>query len=484
MLLVTLPHTRAASLLLVSRVSLSVLFACTLAHAQQKELPASDALPGIYRVGVARTAPAAIAGTLGYGFTEPQSADDSAHHRLSLRAAAALPVVNWLSLGAVVDGRYDKHRDDSGAVIDTALQARAGGTLGRFQLGGAILGRLPGAESLSLMAKSTSVEGQALLATDLGPVRVASLAGYRFNHGGAAGSDAAHLSSGDRLALGLSEFDAVLLGLGVSAWAGRNQLLAEVSADVLVGHDAPAFSQSPLRLAAGLRRGVTRGLGVELLAVGSLSEKPDLSPTAPLVPNEPRFSIFAGVRYQFLPPTPPPTKPPPPPPPSQVLGSRLEVTVSDDQGAPVPSPSVSLTVAGQRRELECDPSGLCAIEDMKPGSVALRIEAPGFEPGERTLTVQPGTPAKLEVRLVAVPPPSQLRGVVRSLDGKVITPHVRVEPLGAEATIDDKGNFQLDLAPGGYDVVIEAEGYVTQRRHVQVEPKGVVILNAELVRAR
>ena len=165
--------------------------------------------------------PAAIAGTLGYGFTEAQNADDGAHHRLSLRAAAALPVARWLSLGAIVDGRYDKHPDDSGGVVDTALQARASTTLGRWQLGAGVLGRLPGAESLSVMARSASVEGQALLSTNVGRVRIASLAGYRFNHGAAAASDAAHLSSGDRLALGLSEFDAVLLGLGADVSLGK-----------------------------------------------------------------------------------------------------------------------------------------------------------------------------------------------------------------------------------------------------------------------
>jgi len=311
------------------------------------------------------------------------------------------------------------------------------------------------------------------------------MAGYRFNQGGAAGSDAAHLSPGDRLALGLSEFDAVLLGLGASAWAGQYQISGEVSSDVLVGSGAPAFSQSPLRVAAGLRRPIVHGLSLELLAVGSLSAKPDLSADAPLVPNEPRFSIFAGIRYQFLPhPPAPPPPPPPPAPPPPVPVSRLEVTVTDDQGAPLTNPHVFISVGGERRELSCDPAGLCTLDDVKTGEVLLHIEAPEFEPSERTLTVQPGVPAKLELRLVAVPPPSQLRGIVRTLDGKAVSAHVRVEPLGTEASIDQKGNFQLDLAPGGYDVVIEAAGYVTQRRHVQVEPKGVVILNAELVKAR
>jgi len=481
----TPPRARAASAcacsFLASCIVLSASFASSLAHAEEKELVASDALPGIYRVGVARTAAPAIAGTLGYGFTEAQNADDGAHHRLSLRAAAALPVVRWLSLGAIVDTRYDKHPDDSGGVVDTALQARASTTLGRWQLGAGVLGRLPGAESLSMMARSASVEGQALLSTNVGRVRIASLAGYRFNHGAAGASDAAHLSSGDRLALGLSEFDAVLLGLGADVPLGKVQFLCEISSDLLVGKDAPAFSQSPLRVAAGLRRGVARGLSLELLGVGSLSQQPDLSAGAALVPNEPRFSLFASVRYQFLPPPPAPPKPPPP---IAAPRSRLELTVTDDQGLPVASPSVFLTAAGERRALDCDATGHCTIEDAQVGDAILRIEAPDFEPTEHSVKVQPGAPVKLELRLVAVPPPSQLRGNVRSLDGKALATRVRVEPLGAEAGVDDKGNFQLDLPPGGYDVVIEASGYVTQRRHVQVEPKGVVILNAELVRAR
>jgi len=451
-----------------------------------QELPASDALPGIYRVGIARSAPAALAGTLGYGFTEAQDAEDGAHHRLSLRAAAALPVLGWLSLGALVDSRYDHHLHDSGAVVDTALQARASTTLGNWQLGGGIVGRLPGAESFDAMARSVSVEGQALLATTVGGVRLASLVGYRLNHGEAAGSDAAHLSSGDRLALGLSEFDALLLGLGAGVGLGKGELLGEISSDVLVGRDAPAFSQSPLRVALGARQPVARGLSLELMAVGSLSQQPDLSADAPLVPNEPRLSIFASIRYQFLAPeaAPKPAPKAPPPPPVQVPASEFEITITDDQGAPVSNPRVFITAGDKRRELSCDAAGHCTLADSKAGDVVLRIEAPDFEPVERPLKVQPGVPAKLDVRLVAVPPPSQLRGMVRALDGKAVAARVRVEPLGTEASVDDKGAFQLDLPPGVYDVVIEASGYATQRRHVQVEPKGVVVLNAELVRKR
>jgi len=474
----------AVSSLLVTSVVLSALLRCPLAYAEEEaELPASDALPGIYRVGIARTAPAAVAGTLGYGFTEAQHADDGAYHRLSLRAAASVPVVNWLSLGALFDSRYDQHPNDSGGIVDTALQARATKTLGAWQLGAGLVGRLPGAESFSTTMRSASVEGQALVATTVGRVRIASLAGYRFDRSGAAGKDAANLSSGDRLALGLSDFDALLFGLGAGVWVDKNELLAELSTDLLVGSGAPAFSQSPLRVAVGARRTVARGLSLELMAVGSLSQQPDLSPGAPLVPNEPRLSVFASIRYQFLPHLPPPEKPSPPPaPPIQVLSSRLELTVNDDQGAPVTSPTAFAIVAGERRDLSCDPAGHCTLEDAKAGELLVRVEAANFEPSELPVKLQAGVTEKLELRLVAVPPPSQLRGVVRSLDGKAVAVRVRVEPVGTEASVDDQGSFQLDLPPGGYDVVIEADNYVTQRRRVQVEPKGVVVLNVDLAR--
>ena len=485
MVSVTCARSRAVSSFLVTGVVLSAVLASSLAHAQQEELPASDALPGIYRVGIARSAPAALAGTLGYSFTEPQNAEDGAHHRFSLRAAAAVPVVRWLSVGALVDSRYDRHPHDSGGVIDTALQARAGTALGTWQVGGGIALRLPGAESFSTMARSTSIEAQALLATSVGRVRFASLGGYRFNRSAAAGNGAAQLSAGDRLSLGLSDFDTVLLGLGAGIWVGSSELLGEVSSDVLVGTRAPAFSQSPLRIAVGARRAVVPGLSLELLAVGSLSRQPDLSAGAPLVPNEPRLGVFASIRYQFLPPVPPPAWPSSPvPPPVQALTSRLEVTVNDDQGAPVTSPTAFVTAAGERRDLNCDVAGHCALEDARAGDFVVHVEARDFEPRERPVKVRAGVPAQLEVRLVAVPPPSQLRGVVRSLDGKAVIARVHVEPVGTQANVDDKGSFQLDLSPGGYDVVIEAAGYVTQRRHVQVESKGVVILNVDLARNR
>jgi len=49
-----------------------------------------------------------------------------------------------------------------------------------------------------------------------------------------------------------------------------------------------------------------------------------------------------------------------------------------------------------------------------------------------------------------------------------------------ETKTDAEGFFQIDVPPGEYEVVIEAPGYVAQRRKAQVERQGVVIVNADL----
>jgi hypothetical protein len=118
------------------------------------------------------------------------------------------------------------------------------------------------------------------------------------------------------------------------------------------------------------------------------------------------------------------------------------------------------------------------------GPAKLVVKAPGYEPFERDVVVEPGKSVRLPAKLKALPPPSQVRGVVRSFGGQVLVAKVRVDPLGVETTTDETGAFQVDVAPGSYDVTIEAEGYESQRRQVRVDAQGVVILNADLVRKK
>ena len=61
---------------------------------------------------------------------------------------------------------------------------------------------------------------------------------------------------------------------------------------------------------------------------------------------------------------------------------------------------------------------------------------------------------------------------------------IKVDPLGAEGVTDEEGFFELDVPAGEYTVSIEADGYRVQQKKVVVEEAGVVVLNADLLRAQ
>jgi hypothetical protein len=42
------------------------------------------------------------------------------------------------------------------------------------------------------------------------------------------------------------------------------------------------------------------------------------------------------------------------------------------------------------------------------------------------------------------------------------------------------GRFEIDVAPGAYDVTITAPGFAAQTRRVQVEQNGVTLLDVDL----
>jgi hypothetical protein len=349
---------------------------------------------------------------------------------------------------------------------------------------------VPGSEDVSTTFKALSLDSRLLAAATFGNALIGASAGYRFDRSEKAGENAAELGFGDRVSLGLSEYDAVIVGLGARVFVGNTELLAEASGDLLVGGGAPPLSESPLRATAGVRQALSKRLAAEFLVDVSLSSRAEALPSSALVPIEPRVSAFAGIRYRF---TSESTETPasePPPPPAAVVPATpatpneapLEVVVSDEQGAAVPDAKVRFTSGPTSRELARDSAGHHRDEHVPAGSGSLVVEASGFERFEKRFELQPGKPLKLDVTLTALPPPSQVRGVVRSFGGHGLSAKVRVMPLGAEVATDASGAFQVDVPPGAYEVTIEADGYETQTRQVKVEAQGVVILNADLVK--
>ena len=209
---------------------------------------------------------------------------------------------------------------------------------------------------------------------------------------------------------------------------------------------------------------------------------------------EPRFSALAVVSYRFTAakrearPTTPPPKPAPkpvaPPPVEKPTAAPVDITLTDDLGNTVPDAKVTLKTNAGPKELPGDGQGHYRLDEVPAGKAEITIEAPGFEPVTQPLEVNAGVPLNLPMKLKALPPPSQVRGVVRSYGGRPVSAHIHVDPLGMDAQTDADGSFQLDVPPGSYEITIDAPGYESQHRKVQVEAQGVVILNADLTKRK
>ena len=322
--------------------------------------------------------------------------------------------------------------------------------------------------------------------------------GFRFDNSHNAAPDLSRLRSGDRLALGLSDSHAALIALGGAYRALENvEVFGELSGDLLIGSHAPKITQSPLRVAAGGRYFFSRALQAELTSIVSLSSRPDMTPSDPLVPVEPRFTVMLGLRYAlhftpekakpdaFVPPDEPRAAPAPEPAtPAVVKTATLQGALVDDQGAALPEAHVKLTAGDQSREAISDAEGRYHFSDVPVGTVTLEAKATGFETAswevELTEDAQPQAPRALE-------PEQQkgvLRGLTRSFGSEPLRAHIVVRDAEhrevADARADEHGRFEIELAPGKYQVTITATGYRTHSRGVTISNNGVAILNVDM----
>ena len=97
----------------------------------------------------------------------------------------------------------------------------------------------------------------------------------------------------------------------------------------------------------------------------------------------------------------------------------------------------------------------------------------------RAVTLAPGTPLSLDVPMAKALPVGQVRGLVRDYAGKAVAATVKVQPGDVDVQVGADGTFETNVAPGSYEVVIQAKGYAEQRRRVVVEKDGVTMLNVE-----
>ena len=443
----------------------------------------SYALPAVDHVLVPSALPSLVsaAGSVGYGVTESQ-AGEGAHHRAEGSLAASLAPFQHapeLALSLSFEGRYDRHPEgDDGAVGLPRLSVFGAHTVSsRLQVGGVLSWAAYGKRAPSIELSAPAITALALGAYQVARGTLLSLqVGFRLDESAHAAPDLQRLSRADRMALGLSDFHALPLGIALIQRLGNMEIAGELSGDILLGNKAPNVLKSPLRAAVVARVPLGSGLSLELLARVSLSRRPRYAsePRATsLIPVEPRF--FAGLGLRFA----PEVVAPPARAPEAPRRSSLHGAITDPDGVPLAAVRVALQLGADTYTLQTADDGSFSLEDLPRGEAALRITGDGLEPVAQTVLLD-RPEVEVSVRVTRRAIGTQLRGLVRSFAGTPLPAKVRVLPAGSSVTADNDGRFVLELPPGVYQVEIECGGYLTQQRRVSVQENGVTVLNVEL----
>lgn len=465
---------------------------------------AGGALPGFVRVGAAAPLDPglAVAALAGYGHRGAVIADEDNHHRAAIDLAASLSPLSWLAVAARFSGRYDRHTgtglgQDSGWVGDPRVAARAVTPVGAgVWLAGQVGLWLPGRDAPSLEPSAATVDMSGLVTwvAPGGRLALGGLVGFRVDRSAESVDRPEELSPSDRMALGVSDSNAVLVGAGASVRAGGIEWVGEWSLDALVGERAPGGRQWPMRLGLGARRALGDTLALQVVAEASLSGAPAIEPIDPevgmagLYPVEPRLQALAGLTFRpgraradrrrlvEAAESPPSGAAPRRP-------GQVSLTVVSETGEALAGAEVALQpVSGPARATRTRADGSASVTGVDAGRARVEVRHPGHRPRTVDVDVPAGGTAAARVELDLDLPPGQLRGLVRSFRGRPLPARLTVRPLGVEVRCDQRGEFELDLPPGSYQVSIEADGYHPQQRQVVIEQDGVTILNVDLRR--
>jgi hypothetical protein len=144
----------------------------------------------------------------------------------------------------------------------------------------------------------------------------------------------------------------------------------------------------------------------------------------------------------------------------------------------LPAADATVTVKGLP-PVKTTADGAYRIEGAGPGAVAVTVVFPGYLPVEEAVQVPPERTATLDVKLENKRPMARLRGKVTasSADFKATVTIVEVKQ---KISVSGDGKFSIDLPGGNYKVVVEAPGYLTQSRVVNLADGDQTIYYFEL----
>ena len=451
----------------------------------------------------------------GYGVVESISPVDGAHHGLYGSITGSFYWASWFSAALGFDGLMQFHPKDDFQNLEKDrsliglpyLYLRSGYPITpKLLLGGDLRVLIPGNEAPSLVWSGITVDVAPLLTISIADHHTLSFkTGFRLDRTENAAPDLAHVRPGDRMSVPYSSYHAVLAG---ALWIYEINALcvwAELSADFLIG-SSESFATSPMRVSTGVRYHITPSIELNLLTTVSLSKRPELTPDTPLIPIEPRISLFAGITLNFGRPyrtavsgdkTDGNDRIDNAPTGQQTsdaskhiaadntaaapTGGTVSSRVLDVEGLPVAGAKVTIIAGKVEKTTTTDRNGKFELAGIPAGDATLRIEMPFFEPRTKQIKVTDGStwteglPPLMESEVG-----SQIRGLVRNLNGDPVAATITVSPSNNRISANADGEFQLDVEPGQYRVTIEARGYKSQNRNVTVGTNSVEILNVDL----
>lgn len=459
--------------------------------------PSSDGLPGIADVAVPAILEAgySVALRAGFGYSGSVLQEADSHERAFASAALAAIFEHGISFALQVDGRYDHHSSagsgsDDGFVAEPRFISTLVSNLDdNFTIGARGVVWIPsGASGPSLALSAASPELSAMIAATPHslPLTLAANAGIRWDRSASSISGSSSLSRADRLAAGVSDSSAFLARLGGAYELDDWTLLAAWSWALHFGDRAPPIEASPMVISAGARLALDDARDVEILFTASPSVPPSFDATSPLVPVEPRFAVVARFGFQSSSMKERPSIGPPPKVfqrPSEARASlRGQVRTRDIPQVPIESAHIVVRSGTITVGARTDANGAFAFAALPRGRAEVEVSADGYEPAEHAVLLESARTSTVAFELTRALAESELRGTIRSFEGKGLAARLVVEPIGMEITSDALGSFRVTISPGEYDVTIHAEGYVSQRRHARVEPEGVTFLNVDLHR--
>jgi hypothetical protein len=118
--------------------------------------------------------------------------------------------------------------------------------------------------------------------------------------------------------------------------------------------------------------------------------------------------------------------------------------------------------------------------------VTVQVRAEGFTGADEVAQVPPGGAAQVDFTLTpkTVAVRATLRGLIRTKSGEAVKATVRVVELKLKLQVKADGRFSAEVPSGRYTLVIEARGFVTQTKSVEVSGGDQAIFHAELERLR